>query len=337
MDFLIKLKFGSHLYGTNTPTSDLDVKGIYLPKAKDILLQSIAPVCSFSRPKSHGEKNSADDIDQEFYSPSKYVSLLMEGQMLALDIFFAPDSAMLVEPSLQWHELKKLAPFILSKKANAVVRYCRKQANKYGIKGSRVAAAKLALKLLREEEAKHDGSKKLSQILLQLENLANDNEHLILGEHISPNNLVEKYFEICGRKALLNASIKNAMSIAQKLVDSYGQRAMEAEKNQGVDWKALSHAVRAGYQMIEFMQEEFITFPRPEADYLVAIKQGKIPFKTISQELEELLIKVDDASKYSQLKEEPDIQMIENFITGLYSKIILKDYSNDSSISNFGN
>jgi predicted nucleotidyltransferase len=71
MNFLIKLKFGSHLYGTNTPSSDLDIKGIYLPKAKDILLQRIAPVCSFSRPKDHGEKNSADDVDQEFYSPSK--------------------------------------------------------------------------------------------------------------------------------------------------------------------------------------------------------------------------------------------------------------------------
>lgn len=30
-----EIKFGSHLYGTDTPTSDLDLKGIYLPTGRN--------------------------------------------------------------------------------------------------------------------------------------------------------------------------------------------------------------------------------------------------------------------------------------------------------------
>jgi predicted nucleotidyltransferase len=38
MKILCKLKYGSHLYGCNTPTSDIDFKGIYLPSLNDYLL-----------------------------------------------------------------------------------------------------------------------------------------------------------------------------------------------------------------------------------------------------------------------------------------------------------
>ena len=41
MDMVVKIKFGSHLYGTNMPTSDLDYKSVYVPEGDDILLQRV--------------------------------------------------------------------------------------------------------------------------------------------------------------------------------------------------------------------------------------------------------------------------------------------------------
>lgn len=38
MDLIVKMKFGSHLYGTNTEDSDVDYKGVFLPSKKEILL-----------------------------------------------------------------------------------------------------------------------------------------------------------------------------------------------------------------------------------------------------------------------------------------------------------
>ncbi len=41
MDLIVEMRFGSHLYGTATPQSDLDFKAVYLPAARDILLQRV--------------------------------------------------------------------------------------------------------------------------------------------------------------------------------------------------------------------------------------------------------------------------------------------------------
>jgi predicted nucleotidyltransferase len=38
---LVKMQFGSHVYGTNLPTSDLDVKAVHVPGAQDTLLQRV--------------------------------------------------------------------------------------------------------------------------------------------------------------------------------------------------------------------------------------------------------------------------------------------------------
>ena len=38
MDLLFKTKFGSHLYGLDTPNSDTDYKGIYMPTLSQLLL-----------------------------------------------------------------------------------------------------------------------------------------------------------------------------------------------------------------------------------------------------------------------------------------------------------
>ncbi len=140
LETIVKIKFGSHLYGTSTPESGLDIKAVYIPSASDILLQRINPVAAQHRLKQHGEKNTSSDTDFEAYSLQRYLELLAEGQTVALDMLFAPDSAMLEEPHGLWREIQSLSPQLLTRGATAFVRYCRQQANKYGIKGSRVAA-----------------------------------------------------------------------------------------------------------------------------------------------------------------------------------------------------
>ena len=110
MKIIVEIKFGSHLYGTATPKSDLDIRGIYIPCAKDILLQRIKPVITKKRSKRLSEKNLPGDIDYELYSPEKYLSCLAKGQSFALEMLFAPDWAIINQPHKKWYEIKKLAP-----------------------------------------------------------------------------------------------------------------------------------------------------------------------------------------------------------------------------------
>lgn len=329
-DILVEMKYGSHLYGTATAESDLDIKGIFIPQARDILLQRTAPVISLSRPKAHGENNTAADVDYELYNPEKYLSLLAKGQSVALEMLFAPDSALLSKPHPAWHTIKELAPHILTKRAVSFVHYCKQQANKYCIKGARIAAAKQALALLTRLEEQHGATAKLSTVADSLRHLADTSECITIEQITLANGNKESCITVCGKKALFNASIKSARLIVHKVIDEYGQRAQEAERNDGVDWKALMHAVRVGHQALEFLKDHRITFPRPEAAHLLAIKQGKLHFKQVTEEIEQLLSDVEKAVQHSTLPETYDHKIIDDFIAQLYAQQVCKDFKHAS-------
>lgn len=142
MDLIVEMRFGSHLYGTATEQSDLDYKAVYLPDARAILLQRVPGTIAEIREKPAGEKNAPGDVDREAYGLQRYLELLAEGQTLALDMLFAPDLAMQREPAPLWREIQTNADRLVTRRASAFVRYCRQQANKYGIKGSRIATAR---------------------------------------------------------------------------------------------------------------------------------------------------------------------------------------------------
>ncbi len=116
LNLICEITFGSHLYGTSTIASDTDIKAVYLPARHDILLQKIKPTISITRSKEKNEKNTAEDIDFEAYSISKFLQLLAEGQMIALDMIFAPPEFMRKPPTPIWKEIQYLAPKIMNKK-----------------------------------------------------------------------------------------------------------------------------------------------------------------------------------------------------------------------------
>ena len=74
MDIIVKMKFGSHLYGTATEISDIDHKGVYLPSKEEILLGKI-PKCHSYSTGDDISKNSPEDVDVEIYSFHYFIKL----------------------------------------------------------------------------------------------------------------------------------------------------------------------------------------------------------------------------------------------------------------------
>jgi hypothetical protein len=317
MDLIVEMRFGSHLYGTDTPLSDLDLKAVYVPNLDDILLQRVKAAVTSSRSKAPGEKNVPGDVDHEAYSLQRYLELLAEGQTVALDMLYAPDSAMTMPPKPLWREIQANASRLVSRRASAFVRYCRQQANKYGIKGSRVATVRKALAMLTAAESRLGTTAKLEQMAPELADFSGT-EHVALVDLPTPGGRLIRHLEVCGRKMSFTASIKTAREIAQRLVDEYGQRALQAERNEGTDWKALSHAVRVGREAIELFRTGRITFPLPYADYIRRIKSGELPYDTVATEIEHLLDEVEAAAAASSLPEQPDQLLIEELVVRAY-------------------
>jgi RNA repair pathway DNA polymerase beta family len=318
VDLVVEMRFGAHLYGTDTPESDFDIKGVYLPEARDILLQRVPPSVTASRQKDANERNRPDDTDREYYSLQRYLALLVAGQTVAIDMLFAPETAMTAPPAPLWREVQDNAHRFVNRRAAAFVRYCRQQANKYGIKGSRVPAARTALTLIQAAEEKHGTAARLGTLDSALTRLAAETQHVALVDAELRGGAVVRQLEVCGRKIPLTASVKTPREVLQRLVATYGQRTRQAEKNEGVDWKALSHAVRVGREAVELFRTGRILFPLPYADHLTRIKRGALPYAVVADEIEQLLDDVIAAAARSSLPAVPDEAAMNELVLRAY-------------------
>jgi hypothetical protein len=158
---------------------------------------------------------------------------------------------MTAPPSAEWLAIMQNGGRLLTRKSAAFLGYCRQQANKYGIKGSRVAAGRRALATLAWLMEQYPGSAKLGTFGIEIERTTDGVEHLsIIDVPNGSTGVDQRHWEVCGRKLPYSASLKTAHDIVKRLVDEYGHRALQAESQQGVDWKALSHAVRVGTQAV---------------------------------------------------------------------------------------
>lgn len=320
---IVTIKFGSHLYGTATPQSDLDFKGVYIPCARDILLQRVrGTVAQHPAKKAEGVKNLPGEIDSDTYSLQRFLGLVAEGQTVALDILFAPEWAMPEAPAPEWLEIVANRPRLLSRKSAAFLGYCRQQANKYGIKGSRVAAARNALAVLSELELQHGTTPRLKDFAAEVEKATGDHSELIDITLASGN--VIRHWDVCGRKMPYTNSVKACREIMQRLVDEYGQRALLAERQEGIDWKALSHAVRVGGQALELLGTGRVTFPLLNAEYVLAVKKGERPYQEVGATIERLLETVEAAAKVSRLPDEPDHAWIEEFVADIHRREVCR-------------
>jgi len=316
MRTIFRVKFGSHLYGTDTPESDTDYKAIHLPDARDILLQRVPEsINTGPRKTKEGEKNAPDAVDEKSYSLQRYLQLLVGGQTVAIDMLFAPMSH-LEMTSFLWEDIYENRARLLTKKSAAFVGYCRTQANKYGIKGSRVAAAKNAVDFF----TSHPGAWKVGDLVALMPVIFDDHTRVVTKE-TTPGNF-ETYFECCNRLVGFKNKVSEAVAIFTRIYENYGARAKLAETNEGIDWKALSHAVRVGQEALELLGTGCVTFPLANAGHILEIKKGLLPYAVVAEEIEGLLVAVESASASSKLRDTADLGWVDNFVSEAYEGVV---------------
>ncbi len=334
MNKIIEIKFGSHLYGTNTPTSDLDFKAIYIPTAREIVLGNYKKTIAKSRPKAECERNNKDDVDMEIFSLDRFLELLCEGQTVALDILFAPTENFVDFTNQGYDLMAKIfcnREKLLTRNVSAFVGYARQQAAKYGIKGSRMDALKRTVAVL---DTLYDlnSHAKLSTYRSEFDSLVKECESLVSLEKTplieivmlkGPTGIVDQpHLHINGRYIPFHATVKWAKDVVGKMLEGYGNRARKAHLEGGIDWKALSHAVRVNGEAMELLKTNFITFPRPDAPLLTQIKQGKLPYDMVAEMIEQGLADLYVAHDESKLRDAPDQEWADQLVYSVYSEVV---------------
>lgn len=309
MNKICKVVYGSHLYGSFTKDSDKDFLGIYLPTLEDLYLQRVKESIRFDT-SNEATKNTSEDTDEEYYSLQYFIKLACQGQTSVLDILHAPPDKVLLSHPI-WKLLVKNRKKFYTKNLASFIKFAKTQAIKYSVKGDKLNEAREIMVFLAGLDP-----------LTRLRDVWDD---IPTGEYLikhpaseEQNNL--RTIEVCGRKLQETTSAEYAYSVAETIVVKYGERAKLAATN-SCDFKALSHAVRAAYQIKSILKDGTILFPLGIADELRDIKLGKLNYITqIVPRLEGLIEEVEGLLKVSELPDEVDRAYWDNFILEVYNE-----------------
>jgi hypothetical protein len=302
LNIIVKMKFGAHLYGTATPDSDVDYRGVFLPSREQVLLGRIPKSFYFST-GNNDSRNTKEDTDIEMYSLHHFIKLACEGQTVAMDMLHAPDDLILQKTGI-WDSIVEKRQKFYTRNLKSFIDYARRQASKYGIRGSRINAVLQVLEILKNE----DPSRKLRDIWDVLPRM----EHCY---DIAPGPNGVRQYQVCGKSFQETVTAGYVMPILQKFYDEYGSRARLAAENKNIDWKAVSHALRAAYQTREILTGKTITFPLKNAGFLMEVKQGRLDYlKVVAPALELIMEEVEDLARNSELPEEVDNAFWEKFV-----------------------
>lgn len=115
---IFKAIVGSQAYGTNTPESDIDIKGVYIQNNYDIL----------------GYKKYQEQViinkDECYYELGRFLELLQKGNPTMIELLYSPEDCIL-EQTTVWTMIKSYADnFITQECKNSFVGYAQAQIKK---------------------------------------------------------------------------------------------------------------------------------------------------------------------------------------------------------------
>jgi len=307
---VVNMMFGSHLYGLNHVGSDIDIKGIYLPTKRELWLGDFKDTYKESTGKAH-EKNAPGDIDREVMSLPRFVRMALSGETMALDMLHCNTP---LSSSPIWEQLHSNRTKFYTNNLSTFVRYVRRQAAKYGVKGSRLADIKLAMEFM----AGCPQSWNMKEVWEELPETQYLKKIEITPRHMGATT--QYFYEVTGKKYQSTMIVSNVHAALVAMYEGYGDRAKLAEKNDGVDWKSVSHALRAGYQARDIFTFGDFNYPLNETDFLLKVKLGQVDFKKVLPVIEELTDEVEVLSAKSSLPDTPDREMWDNWLIDIYEE-----------------
>jgi hypothetical protein len=300
-DVMFQVTYGSKLYGTSTPTSDTDLKSIYLPALDDVLLGKRL-VATKSRVDANGVKVPDDasmpdgGIENEYIPFQTFVRDFVNGQTYAIECAYAilkdGPSAPTAHDAWEFSIVEEMVSKFGNNEVYSMVGFAMKQTFDYVRRGERLNEATKVLTELRSIAAEY-----VNGFEPRLDSVSDDETvldvlarrtGLPIGSSVN-NNRTQRTLELNGRSYLESTRLDHIIEQVQKLVKQYGERTTRASETD-VDYKSISHAVRVYQQAIEILDTGKLTFPRWNAAYLLEVKQGKRDL----EEVKDLLVLLDN-------------------------------------------
>lgn len=302
MKKLFTMSFGSKLYGTSTPSSDIDLKTIYLPDLGDLLIGE-QPSIFKKRDSLEHECTQPGEVEEEWIPIQTFAQHFFSSQSYALEISHAYKQGLIEFVDEDYKGLidnfiNCLIKFFSHRNIDSIIGYSLSQSLKYGLKGERLDAINKLIEHVDVTLAAYPKSI-IEDIAYELYGMNSDKPIFITQIPETRANTTQPALSIGNKLFAFNTTLKHFAKGLRILRDKYGERSKKSLD--GNDWKAISHAIRIMLQGIELLTTGLMTFPSKSKDLLLSIKNGEMPEDEAYEKLHSLFLKLKEAQVSTKL------------------------------------
>ena len=234
---LFVTKSGSKLYGTDTPESDTDFKGIFAPTREQVFLKE--DIDNFTRDTNNTKvKNTSEDIDFSMHSIYQFFNQLNKSETGGVDVLFS----MFREDTIVYKNdefiniIKEKYKIFLNKNMKSFIGYALGQTKKFGIKGARYdELVHFYNEMTKELSDKYDDKLETLFPYFQEYFEKHNNKYIKMVEARGPksNGLyrIEPYISVLGKLFHGKVTVEYFLERIGKLYSQFGNRVITTSKS----------------------------------------------------------------------------------------------------------
>lgn len=254
---------GSFLYGLNREGSDVDVKAIYMPTTKDLLLNHC---------KTYNRKNDQLDVEIEIKSYPEFVRSCAKVDTNCFDLLHSSENMNIVTTPF-WEHIKLGRDNLYAQRMKGLVGYIKTHIHKYSHKIERYEDMVKLLDICTTLDSQQEGLKVVDLVPF-VDSEEYSFKYVKVFEQVQDHE--QMYLEVCGKKYIFTWAIEQLITSLRKEISRYGKRTQDGVDN-GLDTKSLSHALRVLVQLEEVLDTSDLVLPlrKEERDLVMSVKLGE--------------------------------------------------------------
>lgn len=295
-NLILKVRTGSHLYGTSTPASDEDFVGICVPPKDYVIgLYNFEQYADNTKKSNESRRNNKEDRDFTIHSLKKYVALAKDNNPNILELLFVKDN------NIEF--INDIGKDLLAHK-----HLFPSQKSYYTMKGYAFSQKQ---KLITKRERLEDFRNALMEV--------ND---------LAPSTLSERLVVGTGKNHWKTYEAGTDVNVVKNdietILSEYGQR-IDYIIKYGYDVKFASHLIRLLFEAKEILSTGELSFPLHDRQEILHVKQGFYTLEEVLKRSDELEKEVDLAFANTKLPHTSDLKTINDYLVDALSNFWAKE------------
>lgn len=307
---ILRVRTGSHLYGTSTPESDEDFSAVFSPPVAYVFgMQRVEQVDASIVSKDATGKNDGDAVDFTLYELRKFAKLVLENNPNMLEILFAPDEHVVLSTPLgeRLRAAAHLFPYRGLK--SRFIGYAQSQMHKMQIRTENFDALDRAIESF-ERILEHPKHFVLHDLKYQKKELAAEGyplDGIVFGDDYTRVGDLQFQYHWKVSDALKRARARRLNATSR----------VGLMKRYGYDTKFGAHLIRLLYEGRDLLDQGYLTFPLPQADLLMQIRSGEWPMEKVLEHAEHLKTQIEESHEKSFLRPKPAFHEVDAIVQSI--------------------